>query len=176
MQPFDGAPLVAKKQTHRITSIATILGLAFVLLLAGNIAGFASGYVKFDMPNTSAVGGACSSLISQYNAAIDSTIGLKAGADIDTILANQNKELASIAKQAAAISDNQNDANCVQMQLTNAQQQQNTQDISKFATRLVQLAQSGKYATAQLSNVTDIHTVETLQQGGSAITQAQGQG
>jgi flagellar basal body-associated protein FliL len=102
----------------------------------------------------------CQDLIKGYNNAFTQT---EAGA-----YANQLRESANAA---AAVTNNQSDANCVYMQFTNALYTRNNADITKFATVLVSLSEDGKYVTGQLSNPLGINAIKAT---ASSVTNPSG--
>jgi hypothetical protein len=138
-------------QSSKGNSLPVVIGIVlFVLVIGGIAALFFTGYLKVG-PNvaSSNQGGLCESLISDYNSAFT-----------ETSVDNYASKLASAAKGAAAISDNQSDPNCVFMQFTNAAYTKNVNDTRTFADTLKSLANDGKYVTGQLANPLGIKAIE----------------
>jgi len=100
--------------------------------------------------------GLCEGVIANYNSAFT-----------QTSIEGHASKLAESAKSAAAISDNQTDANCVYIQFTNAAYTKNVDDTTKFANLLQSLSNEDKYITGQLANPLGI---EAIKQNAATVT------
>ena len=129
---------------------AVILATVLVLILAGGAALFATGFLKVGQfaANTNQ-GGLCKDLISEYNNTFTQTSA-----------EDYTKKLATSAKSASEIKDNQTDPNCVFIQFTNAGFTSNANDATKFADILKSLSKEGKYITGELANPLGINAIE----------------
>jgi len=100
--------------------------------------------------------GLCEGVIANYNSAFT-----------QTSIEGHASKLAESAKAAAAISDNQTDANCVYIQFTNAAYTKNVDDTTKYANLLQSLSNEDKYITGQVANPLGI---EAIKQNAATVT------
>jgi|GEM_PF-3964296 len=146
------------QQLSKGNSLPIVIVSVVLVLLIGSLAALSiSGYLKVGQDvATSNKGGLCAALISDYNSAFTQTSADAYGS-----------KLASSAKAAAAINNNQSDPNCVYMQFTNAMYTTNVDDTAKFAAVLKTLANEGKYITGQLDNPL---SMKAIQENATLIT------
>ena len=138
---------IVTKHSHRPVVITililSILVIAFAALFAFAAFGDSKSPVSFKKT------GVCKDVIANYNASF-------AESDYDSY----SSKLADSAKAAAAINNNESDANCAYIQLTNAVNVRNRADVSKYLNILKSLAANGEYITGELANPQGIATIE----------------
>ena len=135
--------------------LVAIIVLALVVGAGATL--FVLGMSKDSKDEVSVNGnGLCEGIIANYNSAFT-----------QTSIEGHASKLAESAKAAAAISDNQTDANCVYIQFTNAAYIKNVDDTAKFANLLQSLSNEDKYITGQLANPLSI---EAIKQNAATVT------
>jgi len=137
--------------SSRGNSVPVVILTVVLVLVVGSVAAlFFSGFLKVGSAVASTgKEGLCKSIIADYNSAFT-----------ETSIENYASKLASSAKAAAAVNDNQSDANCVYIQFSNAAYTKNVADTTKFANVLKSLAEKDEYVTGELANPLSIKAIE----------------
>jgi len=137
--------------SSRGNSVPVVILTIVLVLVVGSVAAlFFSGFLKVGSTVAStSKDGLCKSVIAEYNSAFT-----------ETSIEKYASKLANSAKSAAAINDNQSDANCVFIQFSQAAYIKNVADTTKFANLLKSLATEGKYVTGELANPLGLKAIE----------------
>jgi len=137
--------------SSRGNSVPLVIVTVVLVLVIGSLAAlFLSGFLKVGSTVAStSKDGLCKSVIADYNSAFT-----------ETSIEKYSSKLADSAKAAAAINDNQSDANCVFIQFSHAAYTKNVADTTKFSNLLKSLASEGKYVTGELANPLGLKAIE----------------